>query len=79
MEAILAAIDGSLAAGRTVYVHCFGGIGRTGTVIGCWLVRRGTPGEEAIAQIARWREGTPDEAIPSPETREQRDFVLAWR
>jgi len=79
MEAILAAIDGRLAAGRTVYVHCFGGIGRTGTVIGCWLVRHGAPGERAIEQIARWREGTPDEAIPSPETSEQRDFVLAWR
>jgi hypothetical protein len=79
MEAILAAIDDSLAAGRVAYVHCFGGIGRTGTVVGCWLVRHGTPGEQAIEQIARWRVGTPDVAIPSPETREQRDFVLAWR
>jgi hypothetical protein len=79
MEAILAAIDGSFAAGRTVYVHCFGGIGRTGTVIGCWLVRRGTPGEQAIELLARWRGGTPDVEIPSPETWEQRELVLAWR
>ena len=79
MEAILAAIDESLAAERVVYVHCFGGIGRTGTVIGCWLARHGMPAERAIEQIARWREGTPDEGIPSPETWEQRDFVLAWR
>jgi hypothetical protein len=79
MEAILAAIDESLAAERVVYVHCFGGIGRTGTVVGCWLVRHGMPGERALEQIALWREGTPGEAIPSPETWEQRDFVLAWR
>src|SRR4029077_15504670 len=31
-------IDAEQAAGGTTYVHCWGGIGRTGTVIGCWLV-----------------------------------------
>ena len=39
MEAILTAIDASLAAKRPTYVHCWGGVGRTGTVIGCWLLR----------------------------------------
>lgn len=34
----------ALAAGQTVYVHCYGGIGRTGTVVGCWLVRHGLSG-----------------------------------
>ena len=29
-KAALDAIDGHLAAGRTVYVHCWGGVGRTG-------------------------------------------------
>ena len=47
MREILDAIDEALAAGRGVYVHCWGGIGRTGTVVGCWLVRHGWPGEQA--------------------------------
>ena len=40
-----------------VYVHCWGGIGRTGTVVGCWLVRHGMTGDEALAEFAspgRW-------------------------
>jgi hypothetical protein len=78
MRAILDAIDAALDAGRTVYVHCFGGIGRTGTVMGCWLVRHGKTGADALRQIARWREGTSDSWWPSPETDGQRAFVLAW-
>lgn len=41
MRSILDAIDLSLTANRAVYVHCFGGMGRTGTVICCWLLRHG--------------------------------------
>ena len=41
---ILDAIDKALEDGKNVYVHCWGGIGRTGTVVGCWLVRHGMTG-----------------------------------
>jgi protein-tyrosine phosphatase len=34
MERILATIRDEVAAGRPVYIHCWGGIGRTGTVVG---------------------------------------------
>ena len=30
-------LDDLIHAGQTPYVHCFGGNGRTGTIIGCWL------------------------------------------
>lgn len=40
LASILDAIDAELAAGRATCVHCYGGIGRTGTVIGAWLKRR---------------------------------------
>lgn len=36
MTAILDCIDGHLERGDVVYVHCWGGVGRTGTVVGCW-------------------------------------------
>ena len=29
------AIDAHIDAGGTVYVHCWGGIGRTGVIVGC--------------------------------------------
>jgi len=79
MRAILDAIDEALAAGEMVYVHCYGGIGRTGTVIGCWLVRHGLSGEEALRRIAEWRAPTPDGWRASPETPDQRALILSWR
>lgn len=78
MTRTLNVIDEALARGETVYVHCYGGIGRTGTVVGCWLVRRGLSGQAALDQIAGWRQGTPDGYRRSPETDEQRQFVLGW-
>jgi hypothetical protein len=79
MDEILAAIDGSISAGRVVYLHCAGGIGRTGTVVGCWLVRHGMSGAEAIDHIAERRIDTPNQWLRSPATEEQREFVLSWR
>jgi protein-tyrosine phosphatase len=47
MVEILDVIDGALADGETVYVHCRAGIGRTRTVIGCHRRRHGLhPGRE---------------------------------
>lgn len=78
MVDILATVDQALAAGHIVYVHCWGGIGRTGTVAGCYLVQRGWSGPEALAEIARRRAGTPDGWRSSPETEAQRQMVLEW-
>ena len=41
--------------GRIAAVHCRSGIGRTGMVIGCWLVESGVAknGADALDMIAR--------------------------
>jgi hypothetical protein len=78
MEAILDTIDGAIAGGRTVYLHCFGGIGRTGTVVGCWMVRHGATPDEALRRIAALRQGTPDAWRRSPETPDQEEMVRSW-
>jgi len=79
MRAILARIRTALDAGETCYVHCWGGVGRTGTVVGCWLVQEtGVSAQEAIAKIAQMRCDTPDGWKRSPETDEQRAFIARW-
>jgi protein-tyrosine phosphatase len=78
MTATLDALDAALEQGA-VYVHCWGGSGRTGTVVGCWLVRHGMDCEDALATIAALRRETAYGERPSPESDEQREFVRAWR
>jgi len=80
MTSILNTIDAELQAGRRIYLHCWGGIGRTGTTVGCYLVRRGKTGEEALRQLAEWWQGVPKSQIHqrSPETLEQVEFIRNW-
>ena len=78
MVAILDVIDQANRDKTGVYVHCYGGIGRTGTVVGCYLVRHGLSGVEALRRIREWRKETPDGWRESPETDAQRCMVLAW-
>mgnify|MGYP001815979773 CR=1 FL=1 len=79
MIRILDHIENEIGNGRTIYLHCYGGRGRTGTVVGCFLVRNGMDGECALAQITRLRrELLPEGRLESPETYEQRQMVLSW-
>jgi protein-tyrosine phosphatase len=78
LVAILDAIDGELTGGRTTYVHCLGGLGRTGLVVGCWLVRHGCTGDEALARVAELVRLTPGGHVTSPETPAQRETVRRW-
>lgn len=67
----VATIDDFLGAGRPVAVHCAGGLGRTGTILACYLVAKGTPAAEAIVQVREQRTG-------SIETLEQAAIVLTY-
>src|SRR5690606_41460522 len=52
-----------------VYVHCWGGVGRTGTVVGCLLLDRGlATGDDVLYRLAELRAGTRKGRRPSPET-----------
>ena len=54
-------------------MHCWAGCGRTGVVVGSWLVRHGVDPQEALGRIAEAR------GLGCPQTLEQRTFVLDWQ
>jgi hypothetical protein len=82
MAALLARLA-ELAPTTGLYLHCWGGVGRTGTVVACWLIERGYTPDEALdevgrlfatmspAKVRRFAEG-------SPQTAAQRQFVREW-
>ena len=67
-----------VAEGRPAYVHCWGGIGRTGTVVGCLLAEDGMDCDQLLAAIAALREGTRKAQRRSPESDEQVEVLRAW-
>jgi len=79
MSQILDGINESISNHLPVYVHCMGGIGRTGTVVGCYLARHGyASGNEVIRYIADLRRHVDFIDWPSPESRKQVEMVVSW-
>jgi protein tyrosine/serine phosphatase len=80
MRDILKAIELALSANRPVYIHCWGGHGRTGTVVGCWLVNQGFSGEQALERISQLRQFDPYlRKQLAPYTEEQCQMVLSFQ
>jgi protein-tyrosine phosphatase len=76
VEQVRQALNAIAGARGVVYVHCLGGCGRTGVVLGCCLVESGLSPGDALARVhdltrALWRK-------PCPETPEQIGMVRDW-
>lgn len=67
-------IEQGLARGA-VYVHCWGGIGRTGTVIGCLLADEGLDYEEIIERLTTLRAGSRKAGRRPPEMPNQHELI----
>jgi hypothetical protein len=79
MREILNKIDQSIGEGKPVYIHCWGGKGRTGVVVGCYLARHGiADGKDALKRIAELRKNDVAYNEPSPENERQRWMVYSW-
>ncbi len=79
MRQILQLIDANLKADKTVYFHCWGGVGRTGTVLGCYLKQFGFASNQNVFELIHYLKRTTSiNDRNSPETNEQREFVLNW-
>ena len=70
-DAIVARIRGEIDADRTVYVHCWGGKGRTTTVVGCLLIDGGLDYDATIARLAELRADTRKAVDACPESASQ--------
>jgi protein-tyrosine phosphatase len=62
-------VTSALSSGRNVLVHCRQGIGRTGLVAACLLIRSGMSPGAALEIISTAR------GMAVPETSEQRDWI----
>jgi hypothetical protein len=79
MRGILDVIDERISAGDMVYVHCWGGRGRTGTAAGCWLARhRVATGDEILLTLQTLRRRDGAQERPTHTERSQRDLVVGW-
>ncbi len=70
MAALLAKLRQETAS--RVVVHCLGGLGRAGLVVGCHLVGLGWSSGRALEELRRAR------GPSCPETSAQRDYIRAW-
>jgi|SRR5580658_615384 protein-tyrosine phosphatase len=66
---VLERVAGDLSAGKNVLVHCRQGIGQSGLVAACLLVKKGMSPGAAVDSVSAAR------GIPVPETTEQRDWI----
>ena len=78
MTTTLNSIDDWMERGLTVYVHCWGGLGRTGTVVGCWLARHDIAVGKAALQKIRILRSTAETRDFSPQTPDQIEMVRSW-
>ncbi|KAG2430152.1 hypothetical protein HXX76_010251 [Chlamydomonas incerta] len=76
LKGLIADLESRLAAGEKLYVHCWGGRGRAGTVGACLLASMyGLPAAECLERVQRAFDTRQDGGRRSPETEEQVAFV----
>jgi protein-tyrosine phosphatase len=79
MMRILKQIDFYVNQQKVVYLHCWGGLGRTGTVVGCYLVSKGlADAQNVLDAISKLKSQSGLADKESPQTTAQREFIVDW-
>ena len=73
---ILETLETTLREHTPTYLHCWGGHGRTSTVIACHVIERGRAPHQALDAVLRWRADLPKR--PDPFAGDQERFVRSW-
>ena len=77
---VLDAIDSEIAKGGIVYIHCWGGVGRTGLIVGWWLARHCGDGKVALLRLRElWQDCPKSLNRLSPETPQQERYIIEGR
>lgn len=71
VEDFIAFAEKARAEGKKLVVHCDAGLGRTGTILACYLVSKGYNAAKAIEEVRAKRPG-------SIETFEQEELVVKY-
>lgn len=70
IKMLLVQLDKLLAKGDVLAVHCLAGLGRTGTVLGAWLIKKGLTAEETLKRLRQIDAGY-------VQSKEQEDLLYA--
>ncbi|NNJ26215.1 hypothetical protein LzC2_22960 [Planctomycetes bacterium LzC2] len=76
LEKALEIIETGLREETPSYLHCWGGHGRTGTVVACHLIRQGLTAQQAIDALLGFRADLPRNQYPFEGNQER--FVRSW-
>lgn len=78
MQCILNNIDQHLTNADCVFIHCEYGVGRTGMVVGCWLVRHGLSNRDNVLEYIERLRAPLNSPWKSPNVVSQRKWTRMW-
>ncbi|PID49108.1 MAG: hypothetical protein CR991_08460 [Proteobacteria bacterium] len=69
---IVTQLYSELRSGKNIAIHCYAGIGRTGVLSACLLIKDGMTPQEAVELLSQKR------GCDMPQTQEQYDFLIDY-
>ena len=76
---LIKTIDRFINDNKKIYLHCWGGLGRTGTIVGCYLIEKKLANKSNVfSKINELKANSILAKFNSPQTEEQKEFIINW-